>query len=114
MTSGINSGYCVKNLNLWIFLQDAVTAVCKQSVMCYFADDETDMDVHDRALLYYRLLKANVKEVNIPIIFVISLCYCITHVPFIIVLLFTTLISIIKQCLKITPSPSEQTLNCTK
>ena len=28
-----------------------------------FADEETHMDVHDRALLYYRLLKTNVKEV---------------------------------------------------
>ena len=28
-----------------------------------FSDEETHMDVHDRALLYYRLLKTNTKEV---------------------------------------------------
>ena len=28
-----------------------------------FSDEESHMDVHDRALLYYRLLKTNVKEV---------------------------------------------------
>ena len=27
------------------------------------SDEESHMDVHDRALLYYRLLKTNVKEV---------------------------------------------------
>ena len=32
--------------------------------MFHFSDEEVHMDVHDRALLYYRLLKANPKEVT--------------------------------------------------
>lgn len=32
---------------------------------CLFSDEETHMDVHDRALLYYRLLKTNPKEVRV-------------------------------------------------
>ena len=31
--------------------------------MFHFLDEEVHMDVHDRALLYYRLLKTNPKEV---------------------------------------------------
>ena len=30
--------------------------------MCVCADEEGDMDVHDRGMLYYRLLKHDVKE----------------------------------------------------
>lgn len=32
-----------------------------------FSDDEAHMDVHDRALLYYRLLKTNAKEVQLNV-----------------------------------------------
>jgi len=31
--------------------------------LCTTADTETDMDVHDRAMLYYRLLKQDINEV---------------------------------------------------
>ena len=30
-----------------------------------FPDEETDMDVHDRGMLYYRLLKHDVTEVSV-------------------------------------------------
>ena len=35
--------------------------------VCDVADEETDMDVHDRALLYYRLLKHGVSHVGFGI-----------------------------------------------
>ena len=31
--------------------------------LSYRADEESDMDVHDRGMLYYRLLKQDVNEV---------------------------------------------------
>ena len=33
------------------------------SIPLSISDEETDMDVHDRGMLYYRLLKLDVKEV---------------------------------------------------
>ena len=32
-----------------------------------FPDEETDMDVHDRGMLYYRLLKHDVTEVGVMV-----------------------------------------------
>lgn len=39
----------------------AIITVTAQFIL--ISDEESHMDVHDRALLYYRLLKTNVKEV---------------------------------------------------
>ena len=36
--------------------------VCVCVCLCVCADEEGDMDVHDRGMLYYRLLKHDVKE----------------------------------------------------
>ena len=37
-----------------------IASVCV--CVCVCADEEGDMDVHDRGMLYYRLLKHDVKE----------------------------------------------------
>ena len=53
--------YMVFKINLPHLFYHAIITVTTQFTL--ISDEESHMDVHDRALLYYRLLKTNVKEV---------------------------------------------------
>ena len=46
----------------WIGLFSFPFPICLSPLP--FSDEETDMDVHDRGMLYYRLLKHDVAEVS--------------------------------------------------